>query len=307
VGDVPDWKALLDRVRKAMANAEFVRVSPFRIRPMPGQPRDYFDENDLLELSDSITSVGQFQPGIIRAVADSSEHDYELLDGERRWRAIILGKVDVYKAMLVEIDDEAAPYVVASIANFNRAGHTHMEISNAIHRLHNGLKIPIEVIAKMYNITQYWAYQLEGLQKLHPQIRNLLDPKLKARDQLPITAAIQVAKLDQAVQAELVEKYKSKEVTLKGLRKEAIAIATRTGTYIRQREAGQPARRLASAEALTRSLLRTATDLKAMVGEEGMDAIIKSNPKTMGGILAVLKQADDQLVGVRYAINSHLR
>ena len=39
-----DWESVLDRVRRAMADAEYVKVDPARLRPMEGQPREYFDE-----------------------------------------------------------------------------------------------------------------------------------------------------------------------------------------------------------------------------------------------------------------------
>lgn len=246
----PEWEAVLDRVQRAMANAEFVKIDPKRLRPMKGQPREFFDESELTELSRSIVRVGQFQPGIIRRnVPKVKGTDREILDGERRWRSVILGNVAIYKAMELVIDDEAAPFVIASIANFNRAGHTHMEISNAINRLHAGLKMPVPVVAKMYNITPFWAYELMGLQKLHPSIRKLLDPHLTQDKRLPITAAMQVSKLDQSVQSELVSHYLSGVTTLKGLRREALAIAERSGTYIRkQTESNQPARKLHSAD-----------------------------------------------------------
>jgi ParB/RepB/Spo0J family partition protein len=287
-----DWESVLDRVRRAMADAEYVKVDPARLRPMEGQPREYFDETDLIELSQSIVRVGQFQPGIIRAVKPVGAIDLEILDGERRWRGVIIGRVPIYKAMQVQIDDEAAPFVVASIANFNRAGHTPMEISNAIERLHSRLKMPIAVIAKMYRITEFWAYQLHGLQKLHPKVRGLLDPHLVAREQLPITAAIQVSKLQPSVQEELVTRFRAGGVTLKGLRKEALTIARETGTYIRERETNQPARKLRSVDHLSGALLRTATDLFTQVSETGMEQILRQNPAITHRALTAIRRAD---------------
>lgn len=296
----PAWKATIARIQKAMAEAEYAKVDPARIRPMPGQPREYFDEVDLQGLSRSIVEVGQFQPGIIRRVSGDVRHDYEILDGERRWRSVILGSVSFYKAMIVKIDDEAAPFVVASIANFNRAGHTHMELSNAIERLHNGsLKIPIEEIAKMYRISVHWAHQLHGLQNLHPQIRGLIDPRRKREELLPVNAAIQVSKLEPSVQMQLVEKFRSKQVTLNGLRREALAIAAKTGTYIRQRHADEPARKLGSVRRISGVVARSATDLKAGLLESGMREILLHNPAAVAEMRASIAAAKRDLEEIR--------
>lgn len=301
----PDrWKPLFGRVQKAMGNAEYVKVDPARIRPMPNQPREWFDQHALLELSQSIVEVGQFQPGIIRKVEAADGIEYEILDGERRWRAIILGKVPEYKAMLVEIDDEAAPFVIASIANFNRADHTHMELSNAIERLHNGLGMPIPVVAKLYTMTEHWAYQLHGLQKLHPRFRNLIDPRLQKNKRLPITAAIQVSKLEQSVQVQLVDTFRAGGVTLKGLRKKAVDIAQQTGTYIRQREADQPARKLKPIGKLPIAVVRTLTDLHALLDEKGMAALLRNNPEAASQALAVLDRASELLNKCRHALTN---
>lgn len=271
-----EWEAVLDRVRQAMGAATYVEIDPKRLRPFEGQPREYFNEGDLLDLRDSIVSVGQFQPGIIRNAPLVGITDHELVDGERRWRAIMLGNVPTYKAMLVEIDDEAAPFVVASIANFNRKGHTDVEISNAIARLHDQLKVPMEIIAKMYNISVFWARELYGLQKLDPKIRGMLDPRLTKKQRLPVTVAIQVAKLDQSVQGDLVQRYRDKKVTVTGLRKEALRIAQQSGTPIRKRDVG-PQRLLLRVERLSGALARTTRDLLDALKEEGAPMALGKN------------------------------
>lgn len=301
--EVPAWERILERIRKSMAEAEYVKLHPNRIQPMEGQPREFFDERDLDELAKSIATIGQIQPGIVREIELSKiGADYELLDGERRWRGVNRASLPIYKAMKVKIDDEAAPFVVAAIANFNRAAHTHVEISNAIEKMHGGLGIPIEVIAGMFNITTHWAYQLHGLQKLHPRIRGLLDSRLKSSERLPITAGIEISKVDQKVQLILVDKFQRGTVSLRGLRKEAVDLSKQAGTYVRQRVADEPARKIKRVNRLAGAVLRELSDLKTLLDEDEMSRVLRSNPRSSKGALGLLKRADDLLTAVRYSI-----
>jgi len=287
---IEKWKPIIDRIRKAIAEAVYVKVSPSLIDPLPGQPRKYFDPASLKELADSIRSIGQMQVGMLRKKGDR----YELLDGERRWRSGILAGVDEYRAMLIEIDDEAAPFVVSSIANFHHENHTPLEISDAIERLHNGLGIPIPEVAKMYGIGYFWAYKLHSLQKLHPKIRNMLDPHLKKTVQLPITAAIEVAKLEQSVQSELVDRYRQGKVSLAGMRREAHLIAKSTGTYIRTRS-DEPARKAKRAENKANVLLGMAEELKGYLQEETARKSLSQHPRVASTIVDVIKEIEDVL------------
>ncbi|MQY05285.1 ParB/RepB/Spo0J family partition protein [Actinomadura macrotermitis] len=69
-----------------VAGAYFAELPPKSIRRNPRQPRTHFDEEALQELAESISIVGLLQPIVVRRI-DSAEHDYELIMGERRWRA----------------------------------------------------------------------------------------------------------------------------------------------------------------------------------------------------------------------------
>ncbi|MEO7751345.1 MAG: ParB/RepB/Spo0J family partition protein, partial [Sphingomicrobium sp.] len=71
-----------------------------RIRPNPSQPRVQFDEAALEELADSIRQRGVLQPILLRPAGD----DYEIVAGERRWRAAQRAKLHAIPAMVREID-----------------------------------------------------------------------------------------------------------------------------------------------------------------------------------------------------------
>jgi ParB/RepB/Spo0J family partition protein len=87
-----------------------------RIEPNPDQPRLTFDEEGLQELAASITEHGVLQPILVRPLG---EHRYQLIAGERRWRAARIAGRHELPAMIEEIDDETA-LEIAIIENLQR-------------------------------------------------------------------------------------------------------------------------------------------------------------------------------------------
>ncbi|MFF5262525.1 ParB/RepB/Spo0J family partition protein [Actinomadura viridis] len=87
-----------------VAGAHFAEVPRDSIRPNPRQPRDHFDEVALEELAESISIVGLLQPIVVRKISDP-EHDYELVMGERRWRAAGVAGLDVIPAIVRDTGD----------------------------------------------------------------------------------------------------------------------------------------------------------------------------------------------------------
>lgn len=306
------WRSIIGRVKKAIASAEFMKVDPKRIRPMPSQPRDYFDEEELSMLEQSVREVGQIQPGMIRPVVlDTEGRDLELLDGERRWR--IASRIDglEYRAMRIEIDDEAAPFVVAAIANFNRSGHTPMEISDAIERMNNpekGLGMPMEEVAKLLGLSLIWAYSMHSLQRLHPRVRDMLDPKLTKKDnRLPITGAIHISKLHIGQQVALAQRVLAKEVSMRGLRKEVLRIADETGTFVRTR-AVQPRKRVESIENISRNLSVLANDLCDRLRESDIRPVLRSRPSgQIHAIRARLTNVETRVLEAKHLMASILK
>ncbi|WP_067816801.1 ParB/RepB/Spo0J family partition protein [Actinomadura kijaniata] len=88
-----------------VAGAHFAELPLDAIRPNPRQPRKHFDPEALEELADSIHIVGLLQPVVVRRI-ESDEHDYELIMGERRWRAARKAGLDVVPAIVRETGDD---------------------------------------------------------------------------------------------------------------------------------------------------------------------------------------------------------
>ncbi len=95
------------------------------VRPNPDQPRRHFDEERLAELAASIKARGLLQPIVVRRV----EGSFELLAGERRFRAAQLAGIDRLPALVREVDD---PLEIALIENLQREDLSPLEEAEAL-------------------------------------------------------------------------------------------------------------------------------------------------------------------------------
>ena len=98
------------------------------VRPCARQPRKHFDEQGLAELAESITTHGLLQPIIVRRV----DSGFELLAGERRFRAAKLAALSHLPALVREVED---PLEIALIENLQREDLTPLEEAEALSAL----------------------------------------------------------------------------------------------------------------------------------------------------------------------------
>ncbi|HWF49859.1 MAG TPA: ParB/RepB/Spo0J family partition protein [Solirubrobacteraceae bacterium] len=115
-----------------------------RIHPNPAQPRKRFDESALASLSDSIRERGVLQPVIVRPAGD----EYELVAGERRWRAAELAGEETIPALVDSALDEAGSLELALIENVVRENLTAIEQARTLAVLINDLRMTGAVLAK---------------------------------------------------------------------------------------------------------------------------------------------------------------
>lgn len=255
--------AILERVRVAISNAVYEVVDISRIRAMPNQPRKHFNPERLLRLGESLKQVGQIMPGYLRAIPkDAEEHDRELIDGERRWRGALMAGVTTYRAMRVEVDDEAAGYIVSVIANFNREGHTVQEIATSIRVMHEQLKLGMREISESIGYHYNYVINLYGLCRLVPEVWVMLDPDREARKTLATTAAIEISRLPEQHQLAMAERVVNREVNLRGLREEVVTLSKKHGIPMRERTVDAHTQRL-GLERKSNVVRRAAADLKS--------------------------------------------
>ena len=98
-----------DQVQEKPLKGEMIEnISVDQLNPGQYQPRKRFDEESLQELADSIIEQGLMQPIIVR----KSENNFEIMAGERRWRAAKLAKFETIPVMVRE-SNERTGYVIA--------------------------------------------------------------------------------------------------------------------------------------------------------------------------------------------------
>ena len=92
---------------RPVEGAWFAELAVNAIRPNPRQPRQVFDEDAMAELVHSIREVGLLQPVVVRPVTEpGAGHEYELVMGERRWRATQQAGLDTIPAIVRETGDD---------------------------------------------------------------------------------------------------------------------------------------------------------------------------------------------------------
>ncbi|MDA9679959.1 ParB/RepB/Spo0J family partition protein [Gammaproteobacteria bacterium] len=101
------------------------------IQPGKYQPRTYFAEESIAELSDSIKAQGIIQPIVLRPV---DEGRYEIIAGERRWRAAQLAGLEKVPAVIRTVDDDSA-LAMSLIENIQREDLNPLEEATALQRL----------------------------------------------------------------------------------------------------------------------------------------------------------------------------
>lgn len=116
------------------------------IRPHPRQPRRHFDEAALAELAASIAEQGVLQPILVRPAPDGQ--GYELVAGERRWRASQRAGKHQIPAMVRALDD-ATTFTIALVENIQRADLSAIEEAEAYVRLRDELGHAPDAIGRM--------------------------------------------------------------------------------------------------------------------------------------------------------------
>ncbi len=121
-----------------------LRLEVSKIRPNPKQPRQAFDDEALEELARSIKSQGLLQPVVVRPVVDGS---YELIAGERRWRAAQRAGIHKIPAVIRDVPDEKL-LELALIENLQREELNAIEEAEAYRILVDDLKLTQNDIAE---------------------------------------------------------------------------------------------------------------------------------------------------------------
>jgi ParB family chromosome partitioning protein len=129
---------------EAEAGPELREVATELVRPNPSQPRRSFDEASLEALADSVREQGVLQPVLLRPRAGGT---YELVAGERRWRAARLAGLDRVPALVQERDD-ATTLEVALVENMAREDLNPVDEARAVAALVEELGLTREEVGR---------------------------------------------------------------------------------------------------------------------------------------------------------------
>ncbi len=165
-----------DKVKeKNDPGVNYIKVSD--VRPNPNQPRRNFDSKALIELSNSISEKGIITPITIRQL----DKGYEIIAGERRWRAAKKAKLKSIPAYVLHIESEAEMMEVALIENIQRENLNAIEEAEGYAVLNRKYDLSHEDIAKAIGKKRTTIANALRLLKLPLEIRkSIRDGKISA-------------------------------------------------------------------------------------------------------------------------------
>lgn len=157
---------------KAAVSGDSVQHIPVgAIYPLPGQPRRKFDEMAIEELSESIRLRGVLQPIIVRRSPDGN--GFQLVAGERRWRAAQKAGLHQIPALVRDLDD-AATYEIALIENIQRQELNAIEEASAYKKLIEDFGHNQEALARLVGKSRSHVANLMRLLDLPERVQELV-------------------------------------------------------------------------------------------------------------------------------------
>ena len=158
---------------KTPDNGQAIKEIPLSaIEPNPFQPRKVFAQEQLGELAESIKTYGLLQPVLVRTVGEK----YQLISGERRYRASILAGLAKIPAMVRQIDDKQAAEM-ALVENLAREDLNYFEEAQGYLRLIREFSLTQEEVAKRMGKSQPTIANKLRLLTLDTEVRLAIDPE----------------------------------------------------------------------------------------------------------------------------------
>jgi ParB family chromosome partitioning protein len=199
---------IVSLIESRATHAQIREVPTNRILPNPAQPRLSYEEESLVELADSIREHGVLQPILVRPVGGQ----FELIAGERRWRASRMAQRDSIPAIVVEFDDETA-LEVSIIENLQREDVSPLEEA-AMFRKMTELGYSLRQLAQKIGKDKGYVENRIRLAEAPPEVRELVSLR---KDTLSHAYELMKVK-DERTRKRLAKKVAAGELTLARLR-----------------------------------------------------------------------------------------
>ena len=185
---------------QALDHGQLKQIDVNQLKRGEYQPRRFIDEADLQELAASIQKHGVMQPIVIRPI-DDAEHAYEIIAGERRWRAARIAGLTEIPAIVRDLTDQVA-IALALIENIQRQDLNPIDQAIALQRFHEEFGLSHQEIADTVGKARTTVSNLLRLLSLTDEVKNLMQQgqidmgharailTLKAKDQLQIAKIV---------------------------------------------------------------------------------------------------------------------
>ncbi|MGF1742651.1 ParB/RepB/Spo0J family partition protein [Vibrio profundum] len=233
------------------SDGELIELSIGQLRPGVYQPRKDMSADALHELSASIQSQGIIQPIVVRQLEDGH---YEIIAGERRWRAARHAGLKQVPCLVKNVTDRAA-VAIALIENIQREDLNVIEESQALERLQNEFSLTHQQVADAIGKSRTTVTNLLRLNQLQELVKDLLVEK-----KLEMGHARALLMLNDEQQQEVAEQVASKHLTVRQterLVKKCLSPQTEEKKGIQDQETHQMSESLAKLLGVKVSIVRT--------------------------------------------------
>lgn len=198
---------------EAPGNAGIARLRVDALRPGRYQPRQHVSEAGLAELADSIREQGVLQPLVVRAVAPGPEEPearaYEIVAGERRWRAAIIAGLSTVPVLVRELNDQSA-LAVALIENLQREDLNPIDQARSMCRLTEEFALTHEEVARAIGRSRASVSNFLRLLELDDEVKELL-----AHGRIDMGHARALLPLDSERQVAMARKAESRRLSVR--------------------------------------------------------------------------------------------
>ena len=176
------------------------------ITPGPFQPRSIFDVDRLEELAESIRHQGVIQPVVVR---ERGKGQYELIAGERRWRAAQIAGIEKIPAIIRDVPDEIA-IAMALVENIQRENLNPIEEATALRRLVDEFQMTHQEAGDAVGRSRSAVSNLLRLLELSGEVRELVDAR-----HLEMGHARALLSLDESMQAQAAKEVVKKSLSVR--------------------------------------------------------------------------------------------
>ena len=269
--------ALLPAIKPAsmseLSEVQHLRVDA--IVPNRYQPRQMFPLQELAELTASLKQSGLLQPVLVRRKGDGI---YELISGERRWRAAKDAGLETIQAVIRNCGDEES-VVLALVENLQRADLNPMEMARAYHRMMNEFGLTQDIIAQRVGCERSSIANVVRLIQLPSEVQQLIESNQLSMGHAKVILGLP----DQHEQLRVAQLVVSKILSVRETEKiiESSPVAKKRGT--------KELRRTAWSDVEERLQKRLGTKVMIQHGRRGGKIVIHYfSPPELDGILETL-------------------